>query len=109
MAIISNNTKHVLKHLNEDDKNVSDQAVQEALTTVNADNVKITASELQLKNQQSSVKLQWGDALAKLAYENQLEPRLANLLNRKNVLIQISLRQCSYAQRRLYYLFSAGK
>jgi len=80
-----------LKALNEDDKNVSDHAVQEALATVNADNAKITASELQLKNLQSSVKLQWGDALAKLAYDDQLEPNLANLLNRKSVLIQISL------------------
>jgi hypothetical protein len=80
-----------LKALNEDDKNVSDHAVQEALATVNADNAKIKASELQLKSLQSSVQLQWGEELAKLAYEDPLEPRLANLLNRKNVLIQISL------------------
>lgn len=56
-----------LKTLNEDDKNVSDRAVQEALATVSADKANITASELQLKNLQTNMKLQWGEALAKLS------------------------------------------
>ncbi len=80
-----------LKTLNADDKNVSDRAVQEALAVANADTSKITASELQLKNLQTSTKLQWGQALAKLAFEDKLAPYLANLLDRKNVLIQVSL------------------
>ncbi len=80
-----------LKALNEDDKNVSDRAVQEALAAVNAEDARITASESQLKNLQNSVKLQWGDELAKLASDAQLEPHLASLLDRKNVLIQVSL------------------
>ena len=61
-----------LKTLNEDDKNVSDRAVQEALAAVNADKSNITASELQLKNLQNSMKLQWGEALAKLAFNEQI-------------------------------------
>jgi hypothetical protein len=80
-----------LKSLNEDDKNVSDRAVQEALAAVNADKANITASELQLKNLQTNMKLQWGEALAKLAFNDKLPPHLENLLNRKNVLIQVSL------------------
>lgn len=80
-----------LKTLNEDDKNVSDRAVQEALAAVNADKANITASDLRLKNLQNSMKLQWGEALAKLAFNDKLPPHLENLLNRKNVLIQVSL------------------
>ncbi len=80
-----------LKILNEDDKNVSDRAVQEALALVNADKASVTASELQLKNLHTNTKLQWGETLAKLAFEDKLAPHLASLLDRRNVLIQVSL------------------
>lgn len=80
-----------LKTLNEDDKNISDRAVQEALAVVNADKAQMTANELQLKNLQNSVKLQWGDALAKLVFSDKLPQHLANLLDRKNVLVQMTL------------------
>ena len=80
-----------LKALNEDDKNVSDRAVQEALAAVNADKANVTSSESQLKNLQNGMKLQWGEALAKLAFDDKLPPHLAKLLNRENVLIQVSL------------------
>jgi hypothetical protein len=92
-ATIGNNKQQYqrLKTLNADDKNVSDHAVQDALVAVNADNAKITASELQLKNLQASLQLQWGEELAKLATSDQLAPHLANLLDRKNVLILVSL------------------
>jgi len=80
-----------LKALNEDDKNVSDRAVQEALASADADQAKINAAELQLKNLQTTTKLQWGDELAKLVFSDKLAPHLQNLLNRKNVLIQVSL------------------
>ena len=88
-----NNTKQYqrLKMLNADDKNVSDQVVQAALTNVQADNAKMNAYALQLKNLQTNTKLQWGEQLAKLAFEDKLPLHLANLLNNKNVLIQISL------------------
>lgn len=80
-----------LKALNADDKNVSDRAVQEALAAVNADNAKITASESQLKNLQTSMRLQWGEVLSALAFDDKSALHLANLLERKNVLIQVSL------------------
>ena len=80
-----------LKALNADDKNVSDAALQESLAAVNADKGNITATDLQLKNLQNSVQLQWGNELAKLALSEKLAPHLANLLNKNNVLVQISL------------------
>lgn len=80
-----------LKTLNDDDKNVSDRAVQEALAIVNADKAQISVNELQLKNLQNSIKLQWGEALAKLVFADELPAHLANLLDRKNVLIQMTL------------------
>jgi hypothetical protein len=80
-----------LKALNADDKNVSDQAVQAALANIDADKAKITSNALQLKNLQTNTKLQWGEQLAKLAFEDKLAPHLASLIDRKNVLIQISL------------------
>ncbi len=80
-----------LKMLNEDDKNVSDRAVQEAQAIVNADIATISANELKLKNLQNSMKLQWGEALAKLVFADELPAHLANLLDRKNVLVQMTL------------------
>ena len=80
-----------LKALNEDDKNVSDTAVQDALALVNADNAKINAIQSQLKNLESSIQLQWGSELSKLIIGSTSSAHLNNLLTRKNVLVQISL------------------
>jgi len=80
-----------LKLLNEDDKNVSDHVVQETLTLVNADEAKVTSTESQIRNLQTSMKLQWGEALAKLALNDKPPPHLGNLLTRKNVLVQVNL------------------
>ena len=82
----ANNLKQYqrLKALNADDKNVSDQVVQAALADVQADNARISSNELQLVNLQNNTKLQWGEQLAKLVFEdpslkNKLPPHLANL------------------------------
>ena len=85
-----------MKTLNADDKNMSDQALQAALASVEADKARVTASELQLKNLQTNTKLQWGETLANLAFAdlsltNKLPAHLAGLLTNKNVLVQISL------------------
>ena len=92
-AASSHNLKQYqrLKALNADDKNVSDQALQAALASVEGDKAKITSNQLQLKNLIINTKLQWGEALAGLAFADKLPPHLAGLLNNKNVLIQISL------------------
>ncbi len=80
-----------LKTLNADDKNVSDLAVQESLIGVNTDNASITSAELQLKNLQTSLQLQWGKELAKIAFSDSLPTHLANLLNKNSVLVQVNL------------------
>lgn len=80
-----------LNTLNADDKNVSDRAVQEALALVNADKANMNSYALQIKNLQTSIQLQWGDALAKLILGNKLPQHLENLLNRNSYLVQISL------------------
>ena len=80
-----------LKALNDDDKNVSDKVVQDALANVNGDKAKIIAAELQLSNLQNAVKLQWGEFLSSVVFSNKLTLHLANLLNRKNVLVLLSL------------------
>ncbi len=92
----SENTHHAsqyqrLKALNDDDKNVSDSAAQEALALLNADNAKISAIQSQLNNLASSIKLQWGAELSKLIIGEASPSHLNDLLTRKNVLIQISL------------------
>ena len=84
-----------LKALNSDDKNVSDLAVQQALTLVNTDKANLTATQMQIKNLQNSLKLQWGDELASLIFKEKLAPHLVGLLTRKNVLVQVSLPQDS--------------
>jgi hypothetical protein len=80
-----------LKTLNDDDKNVSDRAVQEALMAVNTDKARISAAELQLKNLRASMQLQWGDDLTKLMTGATQAPYLTQLLTQKNVLVQVSL------------------
>ena len=80
-----------LKTLNADDKNVSDLALQEALAAMEADKANIAAIEMQLKNLQTNLQLRWGKVLAKIAFSEKLPPHMANLLNKNNVLIQISL------------------
>lgn len=88
----SNLTQYTrLQALNADDKNVSDLAVQQALALVNADKANIAAAKSQLQNLQNSIKLQWGEVLASLVFKDKLAPHLADLLNRKNVLVQVNL------------------
>lgn len=80
-----------LKALNSDDKNVSDKAVQEALALVDADKAKIQAYDLQAKNLLTGMKLKWGEALTGMISKDKLPAHLQNLLNRRNVLVQVSL------------------
>jgi hypothetical protein len=92
-AAYSQNSKQYqrLKSLNDDDKNVSDRALQDAFSTVNSDEAKRHAIEIQLRNLQITTQMQWGEALAKMAFSDNLPGHLQNLLNRKNVLVQVSL------------------
>ncbi len=80
-----------LKTLNEDDKNVSDSAVQEAQALVNANQAKIQAIQQQQLNLTSAIQLQWGEALSPLITGSQLAPHLSRLFTHQNVLVQVSL------------------
>lgn len=80
-----------LKILNDDDKNVSDLAVQEALALVSTDKANINSKLLEIENLQANAKLKWGSSLAKAALSNQPSSVFKNLLSRKNMLIQVSL------------------
>ncbi|HSR02388.1 MAG TPA: hypothetical protein VLM20_06290 [Methylophilaceae bacterium] len=80
-----------LKTLNEDDKNVSDLAVQQALAQINTDKAAINSKALEIENLLANAKLQWGAPLAKAALYNQSAGVFKKLLARENMLIQISL------------------
>ena len=80
-----------LKLLNDDNKNVSDRAVQNAETLVKADLAKIKSADTNIQTIKKTIELQWGDTLAKLVTDNKLPAHLAALLTRKNSLVQISL------------------
>ncbi len=80
-----------LKNLNADDKNVSDRVVQEALMSTNTDKANVNTYALQMKSLQIGTQLQWGKSLARLVSHQKLPAYLSNLLNRKNVLVRVSL------------------
>jgi hypothetical protein len=80
-----------LKTLNEDDKNVSDSAVQESQALANANQARIQAIQQQQLNLKSSIQLQWGEALTELISGGQLPPHLSKLFTRQHVLVQVSL------------------
>ncbi len=80
-----------LKLLNSDDKNVSDLAVQEAYVLVNKDKVILNSKLLEIDNLRSSIKLSWGESLAKLALSEQSNSTFEKLMSRNNVLVQVSL------------------
>ncbi len=80
-----------LKALNADDKNVSDLAVQQARASMVNERATANSNALSIKNLQSRIKLEWGDALAKQALSSRPSAAFQRLLSRKDVLIQVSL------------------
>lgn len=80
-----------LKNLNSEDKIVSDRAVQEALMTINSEQAKLQALQIQLKQLKESTELKWGELLSSLVFSQQPSATLKGLLNRKMVLLQIGL------------------
>ncbi|MGB4811245.1 MAG: hypothetical protein WBP13_02010 [Methylophilaceae bacterium] len=80
-----------LKTLNADDKNISDRAVQEALAMVNSENTKRSAIAQQIEQLKETTQHKWGDALAQLVFTNKLPANLQQLIDQKNVLIQVGL------------------
>ena len=80
-----------LKLLNDDNKNVSDRAVQVAESLVRADLAKIKNADSNVQTIKKTIQLQWGETLSALVTETKLPAHLAALLTRKNALVQVSL------------------
>lgn len=78
------------KQLNEDDKNISDKAVQEAHTLVINDQTQIKATQAQLKALTDTIVAQWGKPLATLITQHPSSGPLHDLLLQKRVLVQVS-------------------
>jgi hypothetical protein len=78
------------KQLNEDDKNVSDKAVQEAQALVISDQTQIKATQAQLKALTDTIIAQWGQPLAMLVTQHPSPGPLHELLMQKKVLVQVS-------------------
>ena len=80
-----------LHTLNLDDKNISDKAVAAALVDIKSNEAKVFAAELNAKNLASSMQQAWGEGLAQLALNKEASQLLQNLIDYKEVLIQITL------------------
>ncbi|HSH86841.1 MAG: efflux RND transporter periplasmic adaptor subunit [Methylophilus sp.] len=78
------------KQLNEDDKNVSDKAVQEAQALVINDQTQIKSAQAQLKALTDTIVAQWGKPLAALITQHPSTGPLHDLLLQKKVLVQVS-------------------
>lgn len=78
------------KQLNDDDKNISDKAVQEAYALVLADQVAIKTTQQQLSTLKSTIEAQWGSQLSALITQKNPPDALKALLTQKSVLVQVS-------------------
>lgn len=78
------------KQLNEDDKNISDKAVQEAQLLVINDQTQIKTTQSQLKALTDTIIAQWGKPLAALVTQHPSSGPLHDLLMQKKVLVQVS-------------------
>lgn len=78
------------KQLNDDDKNVSDKALQEAQLLVINDQTHIKTTQAQLKALNDTIVAQWGQPLATLVTQHPSSGPLHDLLMQKKVLVQVS-------------------
>ena len=79
-----------LLQLNKDDHNISDRAVVAAEAIWRADKAKLAAAETAASNIRDNMRQVWGEVLTRKATE-QNDPALQQLLEYKQVLLQISL------------------
>lgn len=78
------------KQLNDDDKNISDKALQEAQLLVINDQTHIKTTQAQLKALNDTIVAQWGQPLATLVTQHPSPGPLHDLLMQKKVLVQVS-------------------
>lgn len=80
-----------LQVLNQDDKNVSDRALQEAEAAMHAEQAKLNANRTLAQGLYDSMQQQWGATLATWAAQTNSQPQLNALLQYKEVLLKVSL------------------
>jgi len=92
-ATISNAKQNVkrLQLLNQDDKNVSDRVLQEAVATLNNEQARLAASSTLAKGIHDSLRQQWGATLANLAIKTGANSELQPLLDSREVLLKVVL------------------
>ena len=77
--------------LNQDDKNISDSAVQEAWASLHAEQAKLSASQTLAKGIRDSMHQQWGSVLTDWATQANPKQGFLSLLHFQAVLIKVSL------------------
>lgn len=80
-----------LQQLNQDDKNVSDSVLQEAIGTLNKEQAKLLASNMLAKNIYDSIRQQWGKTLANWVIKTDANDELKALLDSREVLLKVTL------------------
>lgn len=82
---------HRLQLLNQDDKNVSDRAVQEAQASLNSEKAKLNTSITLANGIKDNIRQQWGITLTNWTTQTTVNTELESLLQSKSVLLKISL------------------
>lgn len=80
-----------LQSLNQDDKNVSDRAVQEAQASLNSEKAKLTTSVTLANGIRDNLRQQWGATLASWATQASSNDEFQSLLQSREVLLKITL------------------
>lgn len=80
-----------LQLLNQDDKNVSDRAVQEAQANVNSEKAKLATSATMANGIRDNMRQQWGTTLANWATQTASNNEFQSLLQSREVLLKITL------------------
>jgi hypothetical protein len=82
---------HRLQLLNQDDKNVSDRAVQEAQASLNSEKAKLTTSATLANGIRDNIRQLWGTTLANWATQTTSNSAFESLLQSHEVLLKITL------------------
>ena len=80
-----------LQLLNQDDKNVSDRVLQEAVAVLNNEQAKLAASSTLAKGIHDSMRQQWGTTLANWAIKTGVNSELQPLIASREVLLKVTL------------------
>jgi hypothetical protein len=80
-----------LQLLNQDDKNVSDRAVQEAQASLNSEKAKLATSATLANGLRDNMRQQWGTTLANWAAQKSSDSEFQSLLQSHEVLLKVTL------------------